>query len=142
LKKDLARKIVTDFHSTEAAQRAEEDWAKQFQRGEAPEEVEEVAVVLSDVVGPDDLKGEACPRIRMGPVGDPPPPGKVGKVIRLDKLLRAAGLSASRTEAERKIKEKAVRVEGEVFDVTSFHTYVPTELTIRVGRVLKKIYIQ
>src|SRR5213082_384952 len=36
-KKDLARRIVRDFHSTEAAQKAAEDWAKQFQKGESPE---------------------------------------------------------------------------------------------------------
>src|SRR5262249_1006221 len=31
-KKDLARRIVTDFHSAEAAAKAGEDWAKQFQK--------------------------------------------------------------------------------------------------------------
>src|SRR5882672_4008570 len=35
-KKDLARRIVTDFHSADAAARAAEDWAKQFQKKEAP----------------------------------------------------------------------------------------------------------
>ena len=39
-KKDLARRIVTDFHSAEAAVKAAEDWAKQFQKDEVPEDVE------------------------------------------------------------------------------------------------------
>jgi tyrosyl-tRNA synthetase len=142
LKKDLAGKIVADFHSSEAAQRAEGDWAKQFQKDEVPEEVEEVKVVLSDVVGPEDMEGGAYKRIRMGRIGEPPPPGKLEKFIRLDKLLRAAGLSPSRSEAERKIREKAVRVEGEMLDSLSFRTCVPTELTIRVGRTMKRIYLQ
>src|SRR5437868_11609811 len=36
-KKDLARRIVTDFHSVEAARKAGEDWAKQFQKRETPD---------------------------------------------------------------------------------------------------------
>src|ERR1700674_247100 len=40
-KKELARRIVTDFHSADAAAKAGEDWAKQFQKHEVPEDVEE-----------------------------------------------------------------------------------------------------
>src|SRR3954467_6090394 len=36
-KKDLAARIVKDFHSGEASTKAAEDWAKQFQKHEAPE---------------------------------------------------------------------------------------------------------
>ncbi len=39
-KKDLARRIVGDFHSPDAAAKAGEDWAKQFQKDEVPEDVE------------------------------------------------------------------------------------------------------
>ena len=42
-KKDLARIIVTDFHSADAATKAAEDWAKQFQKSEVPEDVEETS---------------------------------------------------------------------------------------------------
>src|SRR6202049_4362481 len=38
-KKDLARRIVTDFHSPEAATKAAEDWAKQFQKHKLPDDV-------------------------------------------------------------------------------------------------------
>src|SRR5712672_394777 len=41
-KKDLACRIVTDFHSADAAAKAAEDWAKQFQKDQVPEDVEEV----------------------------------------------------------------------------------------------------
>src|ERR1700747_3913559 len=41
LKKDLARRIVADFHSAAAA-KAGEDWARQFQEREVPDSVEEV----------------------------------------------------------------------------------------------------
>src|SRR5690349_2255576 len=49
MKKELARTIVADFHSTAAAQQAEEDWAKQFQRDEVPEDVETVSVPFAEV---------------------------------------------------------------------------------------------
>src|SRR6201994_690382 len=48
-KKDLARRIVTDFHSPEAAAKAGEDWAKQFQKDEVPEDVEQVEIRLSEI---------------------------------------------------------------------------------------------
>src|SRR6201997_2345859 len=42
LKKELARTIVADFHSADAAEKAGADWAKQFQEREVPDSVEEV----------------------------------------------------------------------------------------------------
>lgn len=39
IKKRLAKEIVTQFHSSSAANRAEEHFAKVFQRGETPQEV-------------------------------------------------------------------------------------------------------
>src|SRR5271170_5333807 len=47
LKKELARRIVADFHSAEAAAKAAEDWAKQFQKDEVPDVVEETSVELT-----------------------------------------------------------------------------------------------
>src|SRR5437660_1338037 len=38
-KKNLARRIVADFHSPDAATQAAEDWAKQFQKDEVPENI-------------------------------------------------------------------------------------------------------
>src|SRR6202021_46872 len=49
-KKDLARRIVADFHSADAATKAGEDWAKQFQKDEVPEDVNHVSVKLEDIV--------------------------------------------------------------------------------------------
>ena len=43
-KKELARRIVTDFHSALAAQRAEEEFARVVQQGEAPAEIPTVEV--------------------------------------------------------------------------------------------------
>src|SRR6266581_2003382 len=49
-KKDLARRIVADFHSADAATKAAEDWAKQFQKNEVPEQLERVQIRLIDLV--------------------------------------------------------------------------------------------
>src|SRR5204862_7754558 len=43
-KKGLATKIVADFHSEDAAKQAGEDWAKQFQRDEVPENIESIQI--------------------------------------------------------------------------------------------------
>src|SRR6266513_586144 len=43
-KKDLAARIVKDFHSPDAAAKAADDWAKQFQKDEVPESIEEAAI--------------------------------------------------------------------------------------------------
>ncbi|HEY0378411.1 MAG TPA: tyrosine--tRNA ligase [Pyrinomonadaceae bacterium] len=44
LKVELAKRIITDFHSAEDAKRAEEEFNRVFKRKEAPEEVEERTV--------------------------------------------------------------------------------------------------
>src|SRR6266487_1664321 len=49
-KKDLAARIVKDFHSADAASQAADDWAKQFQKNEAPDAVEEASVTTSAVL--------------------------------------------------------------------------------------------
>jgi tyrosyl-tRNA synthetase len=43
-KKDLAKKIITDFHSDDGAEQAEKNWEKQFQKDEVPEGVEVIDV--------------------------------------------------------------------------------------------------
>src|SRR5437660_9982644 len=43
-KKDLARRIVADFHSGEAAAKVSEDWTQQFQKHETPADVDEIRI--------------------------------------------------------------------------------------------------
>ncbi len=113
-KKDLARRIAADFYSAEAAAKAAEDWAKQFQKDEVPANVEEVLVEFSEVATAE----------------------KDG--IHLDKLLVLCGLADSRTDAVRKLKQGSVRVED---IVRNHHTYqlpkIPVRLPIRVGKRIK-----
>src|SRR6202046_3686666 len=73
-KKDLARRIVADFHSADAATKAGEDWARQFQKNEVPEELERVEIRLSEVVP---VEGGGGARV-IGKTGD-------WDVVRIDK---------------------------------------------------------
>jgi tyrosyl-tRNA synthetase len=112
LKKDLARRIVSDFHSADAGNKAGEDWAKQFQRHEVPDDVEEVEVAAEQT-----------------------PDGKV----RLDKLLARVGLADSVSDAVRKLKQKSVKVNGEVQTTPVVALPLTAPLALQVGRKIKKV---
>jgi len=134
LKKDLARRIVTDFYSVEAGQKAGADWAKQFQKDEVPESVEEVALSLMEVSG-----------LVQSSV-DPVVEGR-GFPIRVDKLVAKLGLTASTSEAVRKIKERAVYIDGELVTAHLIHRGPPVGqyceiFVVRVGRKAKKAVVR
>ncbi len=112
LKKNLARTIVADFHSLEAATTAGEDWAKQFQKHEIPDNVEEVEAAVETT-----------------------PDGKV----RLDKLLAKIGLADSVSDASRKLKQKSVKVNGEVVTAPVAAIDITHLITVQVGRKIKKV---
>ena len=121
-KKDLAARVVKDFHSAEAAAKAAEDWAKQFQKKELPETAEEVQVPIAEIEASRDQNGRL--------------------LARLDKLLFLCGLAESTTDGARKIKQRAVRVNDEVVPDPRFVLVDPASngsirLSLRVGRLLK-----
>jgi tyrosyl-tRNA synthetase len=89
-----------------------------FQAGETAEDLEEVAVAYADVAGPEGTQQ-----------------------IRLPKLLVAMGLAASGTEANRKIAEKAVRVDGDVVESLLIPVKLPARLTVRLGKRAKAAVI-
>jgi tyrosyl-tRNA synthetase len=129
VKKDLARRIVEDFHGADAAAKAEEDWARQFQKDEVPEEVDEISIKLEEVEWSAD--DEAWARASQRYFG-----------VRLDRILVKCGLAESGTDASRKIKQGAVRIKGEVERNTHIQLEVlPCTLDLRVGKRLKKAVI-
>jgi tyrosyl-tRNA synthetase len=109
VKKSLARLIVTDFHSRETAEKAAEDWAKQFQKHEAPKNIEEATV--------------ETPENR----------------IRIDKLLARVSLAGSVSEGSRLVKQGAVRVNEEVIKDPTFVLDISTAVLLRVGRKIKRV---
>src|SRR6478752_4684227 len=89
-KKDLARRIVADFHSAEAATKAGEDWAKQFQKGDTPDEIERVAVSLKNIelAGTKDLLSDESSYFPLWKFqGEGAKDPAKHKLVRLDKLL-------------------------------------------------------
>ena len=121
-KKELARRIVTDFHSAEAAGKAGEDWAKQFQKGGVPDEVEEVFIALAEI-------GGYVADTDLGPAA----------TVRADRLLVRCGLAASTTDAGRKLKQGSVRVDDHVLKEPYFSQTAPPpmRLPLRVGKQLR-----
>jgi tyrosyl-tRNA synthetase len=115
LKKELARGIVADFHSAEAATKAAEDWAKQFQKDQVPEEIETTRVPFAEVAN------------------------REGDGVRLAKILVKIGFAASTSEADRKIKEGAVSVDGVKMTTPVVKARAGVTLTLRLGRRIKKV---
>jgi tyrosyl-tRNA synthetase len=119
LKKALARRIVQDFHSAEAAQSAEENWSRQFQKDEVPEDVEVQTVYRKEVQT------------------------LISDIIRLDKLLLLAGLVTSASEGQRKLKEGAVYMNGE----QQTHPTVAlsgdaTDFVLKLGKKIKRVRLE
>src|SRR5208283_1200661 len=117
LKKDLARSIVADFHSAEAAAKAAEDWAKQFQKDQVPEEIETVSVPFAEVAN------------------------REGDGVRLAKILVKIGFAASTSEADRKIKEGAVSVDGVKTAAPIIKALPGVTITVRLGRKIKSVVL-
>ena len=136
-KKDLARRIVADFHSAEAAVQAGEDWAKQFQKDEVPSSAELVRIPVERVnaASSRELADEAS----YFPLDDPKLPGIRLRMVQQD--LVEAGLVASGTEATRKIKEKGVRINDKIVNQMVMTILLDTENVVRLGKRMKRVVI-
>jgi tyrosyl-tRNA synthetase len=114
VKKRLARTITAGFSSETAAAGADENWARMFQQKGESEDLEEVGVAFADVTGSEPNQ------------------------IRLPKLLVRLGLAASGAEANRKIAEKAVKLDGEVVEgLVVMVTELPARIVVRLGKRAK-----
>ena len=85
VKHALAERIVGDFHSEKAAHHARDVFRRVVQNKEVPDKMPEMDI-------PEEMRGL--------------------DVLRMDKLLRAIGLANSGAEANRKLRENAVSVNG------------------------------
>lgn len=118
LKKALARRIVQDFHGEHAAKAADENWARQFQKDEVPENIESQTIALKEVAAESD--------------------GHINPAIRTDKLILLAGMADSSTDAQRKRKQKAVKINDRVVEEHAFNPGA-REFVLKVGRKIKRI---
>jgi len=136
-KKALAGKIVADFHSVDAAAKAAEDWAKQFQKDQVPGDLSCIDVELADIeVDPDGKRHGAILTIGQRTSNDRDTP-----IVRLDKLIRQAGLANSNSDAASKLKSGAVNVDGEAVGDNNFlaDMAVGSSTVLRVGRRMTKV---
>jgi tyrosyl-tRNA synthetase len=130
-KKRLARTIVAGFHSEEAARKADENWAMQFQQRNVEAVAEEVVVDFRRVVRADAVSVEKAVLDRARPVQ-----------IDVAKLLVELGLKDSRTDADRQVNA-GVGIDG----VTSTNKTImiekrPARIAIRMGKRAKVAVIQ
>jgi tyrosyl-tRNA synthetase len=112
-KKRLARTITAGFHGEGEAASAEENWARMFQQKGEREDLETVTVAFADVT---DSHG----------------------YLQIPKLLVRIGLASSGTEANRKIAENAVKLDGDLFGGLRVKLpLLPARIAVRVGKRAK-----
>ncbi len=110
VKKELAGRIVTDFHSAADAAQAAEDFAREVQQGGVPSDIVTVAA---------------------------PAEARTAAGLHVPKLLVAVGLAPSRTEADRLVKSGAVEIDGARW--TDLSHPGGAVLTIRAGKKWKRV---
>src|SRR5215470_14516168 len=122
LKKELGIRIVTDFHGHGAAVQAAHDWSRMFQKDETPEDLPFVIVRFPNV---------AAPNAAASPDGI--------AQVRLDKLLAAARLATSVSDGSRKVKQNAVKLDGELKNDLVASIKLGSEFTLRAGKKMVKV---
>jgi tyrosyl-tRNA synthetase len=153
-KKRLARTIVADFHSREAAQLADENWARQFQQREVGGNLEEVRRKLNEFT-PSTMAEMMEQRNQLDPTDFSGAGGafsliKIEGDLRLPGLLTSIGLTSSNSEAQRKLREGAVSIDGRVWTKPTFplegHHFLPNRkearFVIRLGKREKAVILE
>jgi tyrosyl-tRNA synthetase len=126
-KKELASRIVKDFHSSAAAIAASDDWTRQHQLRQTPQTIEQAQVNYEDIAA-GWLPGTPIP-------ADAP--------IKVDKLVQKVSLASSVTEASRKRAERAVRIDDVVvLDPIYLLRALPKSLTLQLGRKFKQVFVR
>jgi tyrosyl-tRNA synthetase len=127
-KKDLAHTITADFHTAAEATTAAESWATQFQQKGVAEDLPEVSI------GRDHAR---C-SFTMDGVNHMP---AYQEPFHLPSLLVLTGLASSKGEAQRKLKENSVSVNGEKTSaVTVTQETLGETPTLRLGKRAVRIH--
>lgn len=124
-KKNLSFTITRDFHGEAEATAAAENWALQFQERRVAADLDTVTVPL------------ATPGLLAPATPDMPEP------VHLPTLMVAAGLAASKGEAQRKLSENAVSINNERFSGRLFSRDALGEAPVmRVGKRALRISLE
>src|SRR5215469_12822530 len=152
LKQELAGRIVADFHGRDAADHAAADWSLMFQKHETPDDLPLVTVHFADVAAPHaTLPGSSKQGTAAVSVGAPPLSPSVGDTagfdhpavqVRLDKLLAVTGLATSVSDGSRKVKQNAVKLDGELKNDLVAYIKLGSDFTLRAGKKMVKVSVQ
>ena len=106
VKKELATAVITEFHSSDEAASARQEFERVFSGGHLPQEIPDVVVAAA------------------------------ADALLLSKLLVESGLATSNSEARRLIQQGGVRVEGEAIrDIKAEMTTTSTQpVLLQVGK--------
>jgi tyrosyl-tRNA synthetase len=113
-KKHLGAAIVEWFHGTEAKHAVLADWAKQFEKGGDPDQIDEVTIPVSELTD---------------------------NALSAQKLVALAGLAKSNSEARKKIEEGAFNYGPDRTKPAEWKSLVPVPdgLVIRLGRKVLRV---
>src|SRR5918993_2777033 len=103
-KVELAKRVVSDFHSSADAERAAEEFERRFAKKELPDELPVVEHLI-----------EAPPKT-------------------LERVLADHGYATSASEASRKVKQGGVRLDGQRLSTERWQLAEPGEHVVEVGR--------
>ena len=127
-KKNLAHSITADFHSPTEADHAAESWATQFQQKGIADDAPEVTIARDQA-----RTNFTTDAVSTMPIDQQP--------FHLPTLLVLAGLASSKGEAQRKLKENAVSVNGEKTSaVTVTQETLGETPTLRLGKKSVRIH--
>jgi tyrosyl-tRNA synthetase len=127
-KKNLAHAITADFHSEAEAEAAAESWSTQFQQKGVAEDLPEVSIGRNQA-----RSNFTTDAVNTMPVDQQP--------FHVPTLLVLAGLASSKGEAQRKLKENAVSVNGEKTSaVTVTQETLGEAPTLRLGKKSVRIH--
>ncbi len=124
LKQDLGKRIVADFHGFDAAEQAAQDWSRMFQKDETPEDLPLISVKFEEV---------AAPHAAVSANGV--------VQVKLDKLLARTGLATSATDGVRKVKQNAVKLNGELKTELVVSVKLGAEFTLRAGKKMVRVSV-
>jgi tyrosyl-tRNA synthetase len=125
LKQDLGKHIVADFHGFDAAEQAAQGWSRMFQKDEVPEDLPLVSVKLDEVVAPNAaISADGVVQVK------------------LDKLLARTGLATSVSDGVRKVKQNAVKLDGELKTELVATVKLGSEFTLRAGKKMVRVVVE
>jgi tyrosyl-tRNA synthetase len=100
----LGEELAARFHNADAAKQARENFIAQFQKGQMPEDMPEINIMVGD------------------------------KGMPITHIIKTAGLTDSTSEATRLLQQGAVRVDGEKISDRNLLIQAKKTIILQVGR--------